>query len=35
MKVNNSIGDELLTVLSQWYTQVGKRYQFIFPSFAQ
>ncbi len=32
MKGNNSIADELLTVLSQWYGQTVKRYQLIFSS---
>lgn len=32
MKENTSIGDELLTVLSQWYEQAVNSYQLIYPS---
>ncbi len=32
MKGEASIGDELLTVLSQWYNRAVSRYQLIFPS---
>lgn len=32
MKGNSSIGDELLTVLSQWYEHTVQRYPLIFLS---
>lgn len=30
MKKETSISDELMTVLTQWYEQTIKKYQFIF-----